>query len=170
MSRTRNLSKLIVNSDSTLANSNLPSGTVLQVINNKVTGSAQAISSNGRNTLILLNGWSKSITKIKSNSKIVGVVNFHFYNNTAPTSWWILVCRANNVPVVSSDAHGGITSHNPFQYVFQAAAHQTNSASFYDLTNAPIVLFEFYLTTDGPDSTLVVWNFDTLFTFYEIAQ
>jgi hypothetical protein len=168
----------ILTSASALATSNLtgrvavanaPSGSVIQVINRRLNGTTQNIPSTN-NVEVQLTGWSQTITKLVSTSKIVGIVHYYNYSDVNPSGWWYLDCKVGGVQVTSAvDTSYGISSHNPTQWTYRQSAHQQWSAQFWDIRTANSVTYDFFHRSVGA-TQMVWWNNPVLWTFYEVIE
>jgi len=166
-SKTRILSQ-ILGSNNLITYAAQPPGTVLQVINRTLDGTTQAIA-NTTNLQVQLAGWSQTIIKIKSNSKIICFIDFYNYQGAASGGWWQLHCKVGTSAVTSANGYG-IRSHNPAQWVFAASAHQQFQATFWDVRDQTNITYDFYHQSVGSVAAMTWWNVPVNWTFMEIAQ
>ena len=143
----------------------MPAGSVLQVKTFSVNTS-QNISNTA---LVALTDWDFTITKVKSNSKIICFFKFYLYYSANPIYWWIRAYANNSLVDSTNGFQSSVATHNHQQYSFGTSAHQSFNGQFHDSTNASSVNFTFKAAQNASGS-LVFWgDGHQQFIFMEIA-
>ena len=105
MSKARDLARLGVSSSGVLADSNAPSGSVLQVVSATKT---DTFSSGSYNTWVDITGLSVNITPISASSKILVIADVS-YGGSSQSTALVLRCVRNSTAIGSGDAAGNRT-------------------------------------------------------------
>jgi hypothetical protein len=138
----------------------MPAGSVLQVQTFAFTGLSDITTSSTTNIDL---PWNCSITKKRSNSKLVCQLKWFYYYTSSNPSYFMLSAYVNGSIITSSNNTGSIWSNgtidtiNGAQWVWKANAHQSSSTQFWDEQDTSVanITFKIRLALADP---MTIWS------------